>query len=78
MLGVTPDVLLAPPGEPADPVPDHAAAAAARQLGERIGNLLEAAGDSAGREFAIRSVGRALQRVEIEVEELLEQARASA
>jgi transcriptional regulator with XRE-family HTH domain len=78
VLGVTPDALLAPPGEPAaDPLPEHAAAAAARQLAGRIGDLLEAASDPAAREFASGSVDRALRRVQIEVEELLEQVKAA-
>ncbi len=75
VLGVTPDVLLAPPGEAAgDPIPEHAAAAAARQLAARIEDLLEAAGDPQGREFASGGVDRALRRVAIEVEELLEES----
>jgi len=73
VLGVTPDVLLAPPGEAAgDPLPEHAAASAARQLAARIEDLLEAAGDPQAREFASRRVGLGLRRVQIEVEELLE------
>jgi len=78
VLGVTPDALLAPPDEAAgDPLPEHAAAAAARQLAARIGDLLEAGGDPAAREFASGGVDRALRRVQIEVEELLDQARRS-
>ena len=71
VLGVTPDVLLAPPGEATDPLPEHAATAAARQLAARIEDLLEVAGDPEAGEFARGSVGRALRRVQIEVEELL-------
>jgi hypothetical protein len=66
VLGVTPDVLLAPPGEAAgDPLPEHAAAAAARQLAARIGDLLEASGDSQAREFASGAVNCALRRVQL-------------
>jgi len=76
VLDVTPDVLLAPPEEAAgDPLPEHAAAAAARQLAARIEDLLEVAGDPAAREFARRGVGRGLRRVQVEVEELLEAPR---
>ena len=72
VLGITPDVLLAPPEEAArDPLPEHAAASAARQLTARIEDLLEAAGDPAAREFASGGVDRALRRVQIELEELL-------
>lgn len=52
VLGVTPAMLLAPPGEvPGDPLPEHAAAAAARQLAARIGDPAEAAGDPAVRKW---------------------------
>ena len=64
VFGVTPDVLLAPPGEEAgDPLPEHAAAAAARQLAARIESLLGASGDPQAREFASGDVDRALRRV---------------
>ncbi len=79
VLGVTTDVLLAPPDEAArDPLPEHAAAAAARQLAARVEDLLEVSGDLAAREFASAGVDRALRRVQIEVEELLDQARRQA
>lgn len=73
VLGVTVAELLADPG--AVPAPDHAALRAGAELADRIGQLLAADGDGA---LSARRVGRALQRVQIEVEELLEQAKASA
>ena len=76
VLGVTPAVLLSAPGETVvDPLPEHAAAAAARQLAARVEDLLEAASDPAAREFAKGSVNRALRRVQVEVEDLLADVR---
>jgi transcriptional regulator with XRE-family HTH domain len=68
VLDVTPDVLLAPPD--AAPAPDHAALREARELAARVKHLLAADGDPA---LAARQVSRALRRVQIEVEELLEE-----
>jgi transcriptional regulator with XRE-family HTH domain len=79
VLGVTPDVLLSPPEAVRQgPAPVPAALREARNLASRIEDLLEAAGDPAAREFAAGGVDRALRRVQIEVEELLEQQRRGA
>ncbi len=72
VLGVTPDELLAPPGT-GKPGIDHAAIRAAQDLATRIRQLL-AADDPADCEALGRCVDRALRRVQIEVEELLEDA----
>lgn len=69
VLDVPPAVLLAPPGEV--PVPEHAALLEVATLAGRIGQLLAADGDPA---LAARQAGRALRRVQIELEELLEEA----
>jgi transcriptional regulator with XRE-family HTH domain len=77
VLGVTPDVLLSPSGSvrsASAPVP--AALREARNLITRIESLLEASGEPEARELASGYVDRALRRVRIEVEELLEQAEA--
>jgi len=71
VLGVTPDVLLAPPG---DSDGDHAAIDAARQLAARIGGLLVAQGDAETQE-AVEDLDRALRRVQLEAEELLADVR---
>jgi hypothetical protein len=47
----------------------------ARNFARRIEDLLEAAGDPAAREFASGGVDHALRRVQIEVEDLLDQGR---
>ena len=73
VLGVTPDVLLAPPDSA--PPPEHRALRAAEGLAGHIAALLGGSGDAA--ELS-GYVDRARRRVEIEVEELLEQAKASA
>jgi len=76
VLGVTPDVLLAPLGERAgDPLPDHAAIDAARQLAARIGDLLAARGDPEAARDGSEALGRALRRVQLEAEELLADVR---
>ena len=72
VLGVTPDVLLAPPG---DPPADHAALAAARQLAGWIGDLLAARGDPEAARDASEALGRSLRRIELEAEELLADVR---
>jgi transcriptional regulator with XRE-family HTH domain len=76
VLGVTPDILMSPPeaAEAAVAVPP-AALREARNLASRIEDLLEAADEPAAREFASGYVDRALRRVQIEVEELLDQAQ---
>ena len=73
VLRVTPDVLLSPPeAVRAGPAEVPAALREARNLVSRIEDLLEAAGDPTAREFASGGVDRALRRVRIEVEELLD------
>lgn len=75
VLGVTPDVLLSPPETvKAGPAEVPAAVREARNLTARIEQLLDASGNPEAREFASGGVDRALRRVAIEVEELLEQA----
>jgi transcriptional regulator with XRE-family HTH domain len=72
VLGVTPDVLLAPPEAARKATaPAPAALREARNLVSRIESLLEAAGDPQAREFASGATDRALRRVQIELEELM-------
>jgi hypothetical protein len=59
----------------ASPAAVPAALREARNLVSRIESLLEASGDPQAREFAAGGVDRALRRVQIEVEELLEGVR---
>jgi len=67
VLEVTPDVLLSPPGAVrAAPGPVPAVLREARNLVSRIEDLLEAADDPGG------GADRALRRVQIELEELLD------
>jgi hypothetical protein len=73
VLGTTPAALLADPDTP--PTPDHAALRAAAELAERTGQLLAADGDGV---MAPGRVSRALRRVQLETEELLEEVRAAA
>lgn len=68
ILGVTLAELLASPD--AGTAPDHPALRATANLAERIGQLLEADGDTA---MLARQVSRSLCRVQIESEELLEE-----
>lgn len=72
VLGVTPGALLADPEAP--PPPEHAALRAAAELAVRIGRLLAADGDGAP---AARRVSLALRRVQVEIEELLEEVSDS-
>lgn len=69
VLGVTLAELLASPD--AGPAPDHLALRAAANLSDRIRQLLDAGGDTA---LPARQVSRAFRRVEVEIEELLEEA----
>jgi len=74
-FGVTPDVLLASPAASAAAMAEAPPALReVRNLAARIEQLLAAPGDG----LAARKVSWALRRVEIEVEELLEQAKAPA
>lgn len=74
VLEVTPDVLLsAPEAVKAAPAPVPAAVREARSLVGRIESLIGASGDPQAREFASGAVDRALRRVRIELEELLEE-----
>ena len=76
VLGVTPDVLLSPPeAVKRDPGEIPAAVREARNLVRRIEDLLEASGDPEAREMAGGYVDRALRRLQIELEELLDHAR---
>jgi transcriptional regulator with XRE-family HTH domain len=74
VLGVSPADLLAPPSAEGFPAEPHPAQRETGNLADRIGEVLAAPGDpvSAGR------LKRALQRVRIEVAELLEDAAARA
>jgi hypothetical protein len=72
-------VLLSPPeAVRAGQAEVPAAVREARNLVTRIESLLEASADPQAREFASGGVDRALRRVQIEVEELLDQARRQA
>jgi transcriptional regulator with XRE-family HTH domain len=79
VLEVAPDVLLSPLEAVRDtPASAHPAAGAASNLASRIEQLLAASGDSADREALPGYVSRALRRVQIEVEELLEETAGQA
>jgi transcriptional regulator with XRE-family HTH domain len=69
IFDVTPADLLAPPAAAA--APDHPAICEAENLTARIRQLLDADGDRA---LAGRQAARALRRVALEIEELLEEA----
>jgi hypothetical protein len=69
VLGTTPAGLLAPPG--AAVAEDHPAVLAARSLADRLAALITA-GDPEAAARARGQVDRAMRRVQLEVEELLE------
>jgi hypothetical protein len=72
VLGVAPaDLLRAPGAAPAVPAPNHPAVRASRELTARIEELIEASGDPQALAYADRRVDRAVQRVQLEVEELV-------
>jgi transcriptional regulator with XRE-family HTH domain len=73
VLDVTPGELLTPPGA-GKPGKDHAAARAAQDLVTRIGQLVAADDHPADHDTLCGYVDRALRRVQIEVEELLEES----
>ena len=72
VLGVSPAELLAPPSDAEVPATDHAALREVASLADRIGEVLAAPGDpvAAGR------LKRALQKVRLEVAEVLEESAA--
>lgn len=72
VLGVTPAQLIQAPGPASPPGPDHAAVREARSLAARIEALIAAAGDPRAAARASAQVDRAIRRVQIEVEELLD------
>ena len=69
VFGVTPAALLAPPGT--TETEDHPAVRAARALADRLAQLLTA-GDPEAAVRARSQVDRALRRVQLEAEELLD------
>lgn len=69
---MTPAELLAPPGA-AKPATDNAAVRAVANLATRIEQLIASGADPEGRESLSGYVDRALRRVHIEIEELLEE-----
>jgi hypothetical protein len=71
LFGVTPTELLEPPAS-ASPEPGHVAVREARSLTARIGDLIAAAGDPQATAYASAQVDRAMRRVQIEIEELLD------
>ena len=79
VLSVTPDVLLSPPDAAVNaPAAGHAALREIRNLADRAEQLLTDSGSAAGCEALSGYVDRALRRVQIEVEELLAEARKKA
>ena len=68
VFGVAPEELLAGPGRVSA---DHPAIVAARSLASRVADLVAAAGDPQATERAGGQAGRALRRVQIEIEELI-------
>jgi hypothetical protein len=79
VLGVTPAGLLLPPGDlNAGPPEDHAAIREARNLTRRIETLIEGASDPDVAQVLSGYVDRALRRVQIEVEELLDETAREA
>ena len=75
VLDVTPAALLAPGA--AREVPGHASLSAAQDLAARIEGLLTAPDDPVARKQLARSVKRALSRVRLEVDELLDNEKGA-
>jgi transcriptional regulator with XRE-family HTH domain len=74
ILGVTPDVLLsAPEAVKAPPAPVPAAVRETRNLTARVEQMLAVSGDPEAAQALSRHLGRALRRVQIEIEELIEE-----
>jgi transcriptional regulator with XRE-family HTH domain len=74
-LGVTPADLLLPPDAASDPAAEsHPAMREARNLAGRVGETLASPGDP----VSARRLDRALTRVRVEVEELLEESASRA
>jgi len=70
VLGATPAGLLAPPGETSVTAPEHAALTAVSSLAVRLTALVTAPAD----QRAAAAAARALRRVQLEMEELLDSA----